>query len=138
LPKRTETKSSAFPQRERADDEFAGAFGRAHDAGGADGFVGGDEDEPANAVLYAGARDGERAADIVAHGFGGLRLHQVHVLVRRGMEDDLRAGLGKHALDESASPMSPTKGAGERRSVPFGAERLDQLEQVVFRDIDEE
>ena len=59
--------------------------------GGRDRLVGGDEHEAPHAVLARDVRDDARGDRVVAHRLDGVGLHQPHVLVGGGVEDDRRA-----------------------------------------------
>jgi hypothetical protein len=79
LPKRTTTNS--VPAGGREGDALGEALAGAHDAAGADGLVGGDEDEAADASGLGGGEGGGGAEDIGLEGAGGVLLHERHMLV---------------------------------------------------------
>ena len=72
-------------------------FGHAHDARGMDGLVGGDEDEVPHAELVGHFGHDLGAADVVADRLADVQFHQGHVLVRGGVENDLRMVLRERA-----------------------------------------
>ena len=112
--------------RLRLDVQLGGPLAGAHHAGGIDGLVGRDHDERAD-VGTRMARSASRrvASDDVLDGLAGMRLHQRHVLVRGGVEDDVRpafvedaahAGLVEHVGDaESSSALPSSAGATRAR-----------------------
>ena len=73
---------------EALDEHLGDALGGAHDVGGVDGLVRGELHQPLNAVFGGGGEQVERAKDVVFHRLGAAFLHQRHVLVRGGVEDD--------------------------------------------------
>ena len=72
------------------DDPLAQRLRLAHHRLRVHGFVGRDEHEPPRAELDRRLGDDARAQRVVAYGFERIRLHQRHVLVRRGVEDHRR------------------------------------------------
>ncbi len=74
---------------EALDHELAHALRGAHDVGGVDGLVRGDQDEPLDTVGGGGQRGLVGAEDVVLDGFLRIVLHQGHVLVGGGVEDDV-------------------------------------------------
>ena len=72
------------------DDHFAEALAGAHDVGGVHGFVRADEDEALCSVFQGCFGYFAGAQDVVLDGFVRGVLHERYVLVRGGMEDDLR------------------------------------------------
>lgn len=78
--------------------EFGDAFGRTHDAGGIDGFVAGDEHEAFAVVAVGTFHDVLSAEDVILDGFFGLQLHEGHVLMGGGVEDDGGPVAGEDAL----------------------------------------
>ena len=89
LPKRTTENDVPLPARLRLDDELGDALGRAHHARGVHRLVGRDQDEAIDAVALRRLGEEPRAADVVLDRLAGVLLHQRHVLVRGGVEDDL-------------------------------------------------
>ena len=65
------------------------AFGGAHDAGGVDGLVRGDQDEAVDTVFQGEFGQPGGAEAVVLDGFAGLMLHHGHVFVGGGVEDDV-------------------------------------------------
>ncbi|OPZ73973.1 MAG: hypothetical protein BWY80_00762 [Firmicutes bacterium ADurb.Bin456] len=72
------------------DNEFGQSFGGAHDAGGIDRLVGGNHYKHfgPEAASCPGCVAG--AQDVCLHCFGGVELHQGHVFMGGGMEDNVR------------------------------------------------
>ncbi len=81
------------------DGQLGETLGRAHDAGGAHGLVGGDEHEPLGAGRRGMAHDDIGPDDIGLQRLAGLGLHRGNMLVGGGMEDDLRAERPEDAPD---------------------------------------
>ena len=79
-------------------EDLGDALARAHHAGRIDGLVGRDQHEAADAVAVGRFGDDLGADHVVAETFAQLRLQQRHVLVRRGVEHDLRPRAREHAL----------------------------------------
>ena len=71
-------------------DQLRHPFCRAHDAGGAHGLVGRDHNEAFDIVLLRQGRHRAGAQHVVLHSLTGVVFHHGNVLVRGGMEDDLR------------------------------------------------
>ena len=78
-------------ETEALDIHLGEAFGGAHDVGGVDGFVGRDLDELLHLIFDRGVGDDVGAIDIGMDRFAGILLHERHMFVGSGMEDDLRA-----------------------------------------------
>ena len=89
------------------------ALGRAHDVRGVDGLVGGDQHKALAPVRHRGVGRFVCAEDVVFYGLAGAVLHEGHVLVRRRVENELRAIIGKHLLQAAAV----AHGAYERHEV---------------------
>ena len=83
----------------RLDDQLGDALGRAHDARRVHRLVGRDQDEALDAVRVGRLGQQPRAAHVVLHRLARVLLHQRHVLVRGGVEDDLRPVLREHRVD---------------------------------------
>ena len=83
-------------------DDFSDPLGGAHDAGRVNGLVRRDEDELAGSVLMRAVEDIFRAGDVVLHRLGLVVLHERNVLVRRGVEHDVRPVLAEHGVKEAA------------------------------------
>ena len=73
---------------ERLDDPLAQRLRLAHHRLGCDGLVGRDEHEDLGAGLGSDLGERPRGERVVAHRLERVRLHQRHVLVRGGVEDD--------------------------------------------------
>ena len=90
LPKRTPqnfvVRVVAMPPR--LDDPLAERLRLAHHRLRVDGLVRGDEHEALRAELDGDVGNGARDEGVVADGLERVRLHERHVLVGRGMEDD--------------------------------------------------
>src|SRR5262249_38241216 len=71
----------------RLHDHFSHTLRGAHDAGGVDGFVGGNLYEPGCAKSEGLFDEVSCAADIVEDRFAGVDFHQVNVFVGGGMKD---------------------------------------------------
>ncbi len=84
---------------EGLDVNFGAAFGGAHDAGGVDGFVGGDHDEVFDAVGGGGVGEGLGAEDVVSDGFAGVGFGERDVFVCGGVEDDGGEMIGEDLVD---------------------------------------
>ena len=77
------------------------ALGRTHHRRRIDRLVGGHENELLDLRLDRGAGQHEGAVGVVAHRLPGVGLlHQRHVLVRGGVEDDVRLLAREHVLDQ--------------------------------------
>ena len=79
--------------RHGVDEALGNLLRHAHDARGMDRLVGGDEDEVPHAELVGHFGHDLGAADVVADRFADVHFHQGHVLVRGGVENDLRMKL---------------------------------------------
>lgn len=79
--------------------EFGAAFGGAHDGGGVDGFVGGDEDEGVAVGAGGGVGDGFGAENVVFDGFAGVGFHHGDVFVGGAVEDDVGVVLIEEGID---------------------------------------
>ena len=77
-------------------------LGRAHHAARAHGLVGRDEDEALGAGHLRGVDEVLRAPDVGLHRLARVVLQQRDVLVRGGVEHDLRAVHGEHAVHQAA------------------------------------
>ena len=75
---------------------LAHALRGAHDARGVHGLVGGDEDEARGAERVGRLHHVERAEHVVVQRLARARLHERHVLMRRGMEHGARTVLREH------------------------------------------
>ena len=105
------------------DEHLAQALGAAHDVGGVDGFVGRELHKTLDAVL---GRRGEQvfgAKDVVFDGLGGADLHQRHMLMRRGVEDDRRVV----GLEHFVQALDVADGAYQRDDRRVGAVLVAQL-----------
>ena len=74
--------------RERVDVSLGDLLGDAHDAGGMDRLVRGDEHEVLGVELVGQIGDAAGAEDVVLDGLADVAFHQRDVLVGSGMEDD--------------------------------------------------
>ncbi len=83
---------------ERLAVDLADTLGATHDIGGVDGFVGGDHDELAGAVLDGEVGDDMGAEDIVLDCHGGIVLHHGDVLIGCGMEDIVGTVVGEELV----------------------------------------
>ena len=97
LPKRTVTnRVSRASLPIGLHDQLGDPLARTHHARRVDGLVGRDQDEALHPVVAGHLGDDPRADDVVLDRLAGIRLHQRHVLVGGGMEDEVRPVLGKH------------------------------------------
>ena len=71
------------------DDHFAEALAGAHDVGGVDGLVGGDEDKALAAVQHGGIGRAVGAEGVVLDRLAGAVLHEGDMLVGGGVVDEL-------------------------------------------------
>jgi hypothetical protein len=103
----------------REDELLAEPLGGAHDVRGIDGLVGRDEDEVRDPGVTRRGDEVPGPEDVGRCGLGGVRLEQRDVLVRRGVEDDLRPLLPRTAGSRrSRSRMSSRTGWRDRRWSP--------------------
>ena len=117
--------------RRRADDHLGDALGGAHDGGGVDGLVGGDVDEDFDGVFKRQLSEVRRAEDVVEYCLLGVLLHQRDVLVRGGVEDDLRM----EAFEDAGQPLAVAHVGdygGEWKAEVLGAQLLLDLEEAVL------
>ena len=113
------------------DDLFGQPFGGPHDAGGADGFVGGDEDEVLDVGRHGGVGDVTGANDVVGDGLDDVVLHEGDVLVGGGVEDGVGAEVGEDV--EDALPVADVRDDGDEGDVAeVAAELLEDLEDGVL------
>lgn len=115
----------------RTDDHLGDALGGPHDGGGVDRFVCGDVDEDLHGMFERQLREVRGAEDVVQHGFFRVLLHQRHVLVGGGVEDDLRA----EAFEDAGQPLAVAHvgdDRGERQAGVVGAQLLLYLEEAVL------
>ena len=100
LPKRTSTNCVPLALQAAADD-LGQALRRAHDVRRVDRLVRRHEDEFLDLGRDRGRRHHPGAVGVVEHRLPRVGLlHQRHVLVRAGMEDDARPLAGEHLLDQ--------------------------------------
>ena len=78
---------------------FRKALCRSHDAARIHGLVRRDQHELVDAGTVGHVHQVARADDVVEHRFAWVRLEQRHVLVRSGVEHDLRPEPREHALE---------------------------------------
>ncbi len=83
------------------DAHFIHPFGRAHDIGGIDRFVRGDQNEALHVVLHRDLHKPVRTDDIVEHRFGRMLLHHWHMLIRGRVKHDFRRFLGENLSDRA-------------------------------------
>src|SRR5260221_7284718 len=84
--------------RRIANEQFAHALCRSHDARRVDGFVRRDEHETPRPVPAGSRDDVTGTGHVVLHRFASLQLDEVDVLVGRGVEDDLGTVPGKRLI----------------------------------------
>jgi len=91
------------------DQEFHDALAGAHEVDRVDRLVGGDVDKPLGSMRHSQPQQGTCPSDVVEDSLLRVLLHQRHVLVRCGMEDDVgmvrieqpgHAGLITHVSDD--------------------------------------
>ena len=111
--------------RKGLDEHLADALGAAHDAGGVDGLVRGELDEPLYAVLAGTGEQILRAQHVVLDGLRRADLHQRHMLVRRRVEDHR----GMIRLEYLVQTFFVADGADEHRDRDVPAILLLQLHQ---------
>ena len=87
---------------ERLDINLRNTFACSHDIGGVDGFVGRDHDKPLHAVFDRHVRHVLRAGDVGLYRFVRETLHERHMLIRRGVIDDIRAHFAEDLFDASS------------------------------------
>src|SRR2546423_4147578 len=90
VPKSHRDKFPFVLHRRALDDELGHSLGRAHYAGWAHRFVGGDEDEVLTTSLQSGVHYVARAEHVVRDRLDHVLLHQWHVLVCRGVKHRVR------------------------------------------------
>ena len=91
----------------RLDDQLGDRLRRAHHAGRIHRLVGGDQDEALDAVLASACGEDPGADDVVLDRLARVRLHQRHVLVRGGVEDEVRRYCANTLRTRAASVTSP-------------------------------
>ena len=97
-----------------AHDHLRDPLGGPHDARRLHGLVGRDQHEALDAVRQRRTRRRSRAEHVVGDRFGRVRLHQRHVLVRGGVEDDATAD----ASAKTRSRLLPVADVGDHRPTP--------------------
>ena len=108
---------------ERFDDPLAERLRLTHDRLRIHGLVGRDQHEPLDVELGRQLRDGARADDVVPYRLEGMRLHQRHVLVRGGVEDDR----GPVLLEDLAPERLPVLDVDELRHRGREVALVDEL-----------
>ena len=103
---------------EGLDDHLAQALAGAHDVGGVHGLIRGDQHEALAAVDHGGVGGFIGADGVVLDGFAGAVLHKGHVLMGRGVIDDL-GPVGIEDLENSPA-------------VPHGADQRHQVQGRIF------
>ena len=98
------------------DDHLAEALAGAHDVGGVDGLVGGDEDKALAAVKHGGISRAVGAEGVVLDRLAGAVLHEGDMLVGSGVIDDLWT-VGAENLVQAAAVADR---ADERDKVQVG------------------
>ena len=91
-------------------------FGRSHDIGRVDGFIGRDHDELVYVVLDCHIGYVTRTVDIRMDGFAGVLFHQGHMLVGGGMEDQL----GMETLIDAFDTMDHANVSHDRGKLDIG------------------
>jgi hypothetical protein len=110
---------------------------RLHDAGRADGFVSGDEDEAFDAVREGEVGKAGGAEGVVLDGFTRLVLHHGDVFMGGGVIDDGRAVFGKDLGD--AREVDDVGDDGfDAIAMACANEFLLDLEEVWFGAVEEE
>ena len=111
-------------------DNLGEALGRAHHAGRIDGLVGGNQHEFLDLGRHRRAGEHPGAIGVVAHRLPGVGvLHQWHVLVRRGMKDDV-GRLAVEDLFDQCHMLHIAHHGGERQLRKHVGERdLDLVER---------
>ncbi len=94
-PHGDEARLDVVALRGRLDDPLADRLRLAHDVLRARRLVGGDEHEAVDAGLDRHLDERARREDVVAHALQRVELEHADVLVRRGVEHDLRLVLGE-------------------------------------------
>lgn len=102
--------SLLFGEAEGLDIDLGEALRAAHYVGRVHGLVGGDHHHLLDAVFNALVGDVAGAGDVHEHGFARVLLHQRDVLVRRGVEDDLRMILPEDAVQARKHSDVPDDG----------------------------
>jgi len=116
----------------RESSELGNALGCAHDTGGIDGLVGGDEDELFGAVTDCGLCERKGSDGVVLDGRKWMKLHERDVLEGGGMEDDVRT-----MMLEGFFKRGYVTDAGEDRRVRSGEFAVD-LKQGLFGGVEEQ
>ena len=86
------------------DDHLAEALAGAHDVGGVDGLVGGNEDKALAAVEHGGIGRAVGAEGVVLNGLTGAVLHEWDMLVGGGVVDQLGAVGAEDLVQTAAVP----------------------------------
>ena len=89
---------------EGLDDHLAQALAGAHDVGGVDRLIGGNQNKSLAAVGHGGVGRLISTDHVVLDGFAGTDLHQRHMLVSRRVVHDLGLILFKHMGNAAAVP----------------------------------
>ena len=138
MPKRTLTKRVVgMAGGGGADDRLRHRLRGAHHRPRVDRLVGRDQDEALGAGDGRGLGDDAGRDRVVADRLERVRLHQRHVLVGGGVEDDV----GLEALHHLEHPVA-LLAVGEHRldpaEVPLGGQLAVDLEEVVLGVVDED
>ena len=138
MPKRTLLKWVVrIAGRGGADDRLGHRLGGAHHRARVDRLVGRDQDEAPGAGDGCRLRDDPGGDRVVANRLERVGLHQRHVLVGGGVEDDV----GLEALHHLEHPVA-LLAVGENRldpgEVPLGGELAVDLEEVVLGVIEQD
>ena len=107
---------AAVPNRGVLHHDLRDALARSHDAGGTHCLVGGDENDVVRVPLNRAVDDVSRAEDVVGHCIGCVFFHQGHVLVRCGMEYNMRS----KALEHAVNPRQITNVPDHRGQIKLG------------------
>ena len=99
-------------------------LGRAHHACRIDGFVGRNLDEAADIKLVGQVGDAFRAVNVVFDGLARIGLHQRHMLMRGGVEDDIGSVVDKNLphpvfIGHIADARAQRPGRGRGLQFPF-------------------
>ena len=123
---------------EGLDDHLAQALGGAHDVGGVDGLVRGDEDKTLAAVDHGGVGRLVGADGVVLDGLAGAILHEGNMLMRRSVIDDLRLVLLKDLEHSSAVADGADQGDEVQVRILLSQFQLDGVGVVLVNVKDDE
>src|SRR5262245_20768804 len=89
VPKAYDHKARLAILRQTLDEQLCRTFRGSHDTRGVDSLIRRDENKTLDSKAYSCLGHYACATDIIFHCFARIQFHEWHVLMRRGMEDDL-------------------------------------------------